>query len=59
MREAARHLRPRIEAGWDIMLVARARMVSAKELQVEQALGVLLRRAGLIAQADGAEEEQV
>ncbi len=47
MREAARHLYPQFGAGWDVMLIARKRILEAKEPQVEQALASLLRRAGL------------
>lgn len=47
MREAARRLYPRFEAGWDVMLVARARILEVKEPQVEEALASLLRRARL------------
>jgi len=47
LREAARRLYPQFKAGWDVMLVARARIVTAKEPEVEEALALLLRRAGL------------
>lgn len=47
LREAARCLYPQFEDGWDVMLVARARILEAKEPQVEEALGSLLRRARL------------
>ncbi len=47
MREAARHLYPQFGTGWDVMLIARKRILEAKEPQVEQALASLLRRAGL------------
>ncbi len=47
MREAARCLYPQIEGGWDVMLVARRRILQVKEPQVERALAVLLKRAGL------------
>lgn len=49
MREAARHLYAQVEQGWDIMLVARGRIVGASEPQVEKALALLLERADLIA----------
>jgi len=49
MREAARHLYPQFEAGWDMMLIARTRIIKMKEPQVEEALASLLRRAGLSA----------
>ncbi len=47
MREAARGLYPQIGAGWDVMLVARKRILRVKEPQVERALAALLERAGL------------
>jgi len=47
MREAARRLYPQFDAGWDVMLVARARLLQVKGPQVEEALASLLRRAGL------------
>ena len=50
LREAARHLYPQFGDGWDVMLVARARILEVKEPQVEEALGSLLRRAKLSTQ---------
>jgi len=47
MREAARRLYPQCEAGWDVMLVARARILKVKEPQVEEALASLLKQARL------------
>ena len=48
LREAARHLYPRIESkGWDIMLVARPKIVEVSEQEVEKALSTLLEQAGL------------
>ena len=47
MREAARSLYPRFGSGWDVVLIARARVLRAKEPQVEEALASLLKRAGL------------
>ena len=47
LREAARHLYPQIETGWDVMLVARSRILEAKCQQVEEALARLLRQAKL------------
>jgi ribonuclease P protein component len=48
LREAARHLYPRLEAGWDVMLIARSDILETKEPQVEEALARLMKRAGLI-----------
>ncbi|HET89850.1 MAG TPA: ribonuclease P protein component [Chloroflexi bacterium] len=47
LREAARLLYPQIEKGWDVMLVARAAILTVKEPQVEEGLASLLKRAGL------------
>ena len=48
LREAARHLYPKIEPkGWDIILVARPKLVEVGEHEVEKALSALLDRAGL------------
>jgi ribonuclease P protein component len=48
LREAARHLYPQFEAGWDMMLIARNGTLEVKEPQIEEALTSLLRQAGLI-----------
>ena len=47
LREAARHLYPKIEAGWDVMLVARPSILAAEKQQVEEALIRLLKRSRL------------
>jgi ribonuclease P protein component len=48
LREAARHLYPSFESkSWDIMLVARPKLATASEKEVEKALDTLLERAGL------------
>jgi ribonuclease P protein component len=47
LREAARHLYPKIEAGWDVMLIARPSILKAEMRQVEEALIRLLKRSGL------------
>jgi len=48
LREAARHLYSKYgDQGWDMMLVARPRLVDAKMSQVERALASLLERARL------------
>lgn len=48
LREAARHLYPTFESsGLDIMLIARSKIVQAKEAQVEEALVSLLKQVGL------------
>ena len=48
LREAARHLYPRIEAGWDVMLIARPRILAARMQQIEEALVGLLKRSKLL-----------
>jgi ribonuclease P protein component len=53
LREAGRRLYPQLEAGWDVMLVARAAIVEAKETQVEEALASLLKRARLSTRESG------
>jgi ribonuclease P protein component len=47
LREAARRLYPQLKAGWDVMLVARPKILEAKEPQIEEALAWLLTRASL------------
>jgi ribonuclease P protein component len=48
LREAACHLYPRLAPGWDLLLVARAKILQAKESQVREALGLLADRAKLV-----------
>ena len=48
MRVAARALYPRFDPGWDMVLVARQRLLEVKASQVEVALASLVRRAGII-----------
>ena len=48
LREAARHLYADIAAGWDIVLVARSKILSASEGQVEAALRLMLGRLDLM-----------
>lgn len=47
LREAARCLYPQFGVGWDVVLIARSRILKVKEPQVEDALASLLGRAGL------------
>ena len=47
LREAARRCYPHIARGWDLILVARSALVTAKEPQVESALQSMLTLAGL------------
>lgn len=48
LREAARHLYPRLMPGWDLVLIARPPILTVKEPQVEAALEGLVREAGLL-----------
>lgn len=47
LREAARHLRPHLQPGWDIVLIARAPIAEAPYAEVAAALDTLVRRAKL------------
>jgi ribonuclease P protein component len=48
LRESARHLYPMFESeGWDVMLIARPKLIEAHEMAVEKALTALLKQAGL------------
>jgi len=54
MREAVR-LRIRnggVAEGWDVILIARRAMLNASYRQVDEAIGLLLRRAGLLSEAE-------
>jgi len=54
MREAVR-LRIRnggVTEGWDVILIARRAMLNASYRQVDEAIGLLLRRAGLLSEAE-------
>ncbi len=48
LREAARHLYPRLAPGWDLVLIARPPILTVKEPQVEAALERLAGEAGLL-----------
>ncbi|MCU0519777.1 MAG: ribonuclease P protein component [Anaerolineae bacterium] len=48
LREGMRHLYAHIASGWDIVLVGRSGLLSAKEAQVEIALRLVLTRANLV-----------
>ncbi len=48
LREAARHLHPHLEPGWDLLLIARPEILQVKEPQVREALAFLVREAGLM-----------
>ena len=49
LRESARHLLSQLGSGWDVMLVARPGLPHTKQQQVEDAVAVLLEKAGLAA----------
>jgi ribonuclease P protein component len=50
MREAVRHrlARQEVATGWDILLIARRPITDASFQQVDEAIGLLLRRARLM-----------
>jgi ribonuclease P protein component len=52
MREAVRKRmqQGQIDAGWDVVLIARRPMRGATFHQVDEAIGLLLRRAGLMSE---------
>ncbi len=47
LREAARLSYAQIDAGWDLILIARPAVCDARMPQVRQALEILLRRVGI------------
>ncbi len=47
LREAARRFYPRLLPGWDLVLISRPGIVGTRKPQVEEALNLLLKRAGL------------
>ena len=49
MREASRHLYAKLSPGWDVILIARGRIVGVGEAEVEKALELLVEEAGLAA----------
>ena len=49
LREATRRCYPRLLPGWDLLLVARRQILSAKEPEVREALLSLLAQADLLA----------
>ncbi len=53
IREAYRHLQPRMSGGWDIVFVARAKTAQVKEQVIEESMLSLLRKAGVINPAQG------
>jgi len=52
LRESMRLLIPRLVSGWELVLIARAPLVSAAFQDVQSALAGLMQRAGLIAAQD-------
>ena len=50
MREAVRHrlARQEVSSGWDVLLIARRPIAEASYQQVDEAIGLLLRRAKLV-----------
>ena len=52
LRESIRPLIPLLSPGWDIVLIARTPLVTAAFQDVQSALELLLRRAGLASPVD-------
>lgn len=50
LRESARHLYHSLAPGWDLVLIARAKILEAKQPRVEEIVASLARQAGLMAQ---------
>ena len=50
IREAMRPRLPQVVGGWDVIFIARTPLASAQFRQVDQAVGQLLHRAGLLAE---------
>ena len=51
LREAIRSLLPSMRPGWDVLVIARPAIVGAEHLAIREALGRLLRRAGVLGEA--------
>jgi ribonuclease P protein component len=52
LRETMRPLTPLLSPGWDLVLIARNRLVTAAFQDVKMAVDQLLRRAGLLVPAE-------
>ena len=48
LREAIRSMLPSARPGWDVLVIARPAIASAEQLAIRDALGRLLRRAGVV-----------
>ena len=48
LREAIRSLLPSMRPGWDVLVIARPAIVRAEQLAIREALGRVLRRAGVL-----------
>jgi ribonuclease P protein component len=48
LREAVRQHASKLASGWDLILIARAAIIPVKLAQVADALGSLMRQAGLV-----------
>jgi ribonuclease P protein component len=48
LREAIRSLLPSVAPGWDVLVIARPAIARAEQLAIRDALGRLLRRAGVV-----------
>jgi ribonuclease P protein component len=52
LREALRTLLPSIGPGWDVLVIARPAIVGAEQPAIREALGRLLRRAGVLGEGE-------
>jgi ribonuclease P protein component len=48
LRAAMRRMQGAVRSGWDVVLIARAPLLTAESAEVTETLGELLRRAGLV-----------
>ena len=48
LREAIRSMLPSLRPGWDVLVIARPGIAGAEQLAIREALGRLLRRAGVL-----------
>ena len=53
LREAARKLLPRVDTGWNIVLIARNPLLTAKLSELEDCLNTLFTKANLISNHNG------
>ena len=54
LREIVRHLAPRIQPGWDVLIQARPGSTQASYAELREAVERLFRRGGILHQEEGA-----